>query len=68
MSFRIKTTHQLLDTNTPPKQNDKSGLAFFETTTTGFTLPEKKEDNRPKDSNAKGMAVRVVNGAQADHM
>jgi hypothetical protein len=77
MSFRVKTTHHLLQNNPPPKPQEKNAISFFEVpdekdvyVPSSFLPSEKKtqQDNRPKCSSAKGVAIRTVTSAQADHM
>lgn len=81
MSFRVKSTHQLLQPQALPNENESVSYLF--------SSDEKKNDdhssflsdsylqqsevqrqvqNRPKVSNQKGMAIRTVPSAQADHM
>jgi len=76
MSFRVKTTHQLLQTNPAPGQ-EKPTLSFFETDekngnyiSTFLTngSGQKPVDNRPAQSSTKGIAIRTITAAQADHM
>lgn len=76
MSFRVKTTHQLLQTNPAPKPQDKNAISFFDVSdekssyvgSNFLPVENKNQDNRPKGSNTKGMAIRTITSAQADHM
>lgn len=81
MSFRVKTTHKLLDPGVPPVQNTQNSFMsllkkddarnsfldddFIEPT----SVPrERVQENRPKTSSNQGMAIRSIPTAQADHM
>ena len=78
MSFRVKTTHPILQNNPVTKPQEKNARLFFEVPDdekTYLTQPylsttEKKtqQENRPKGSSGKGMAVRTITAAQSDHM
>ena len=75
MSFRVKSTHQLLQNTTPPKQ-DKQQVSFFdqvdekgEKSYLRDYLPKSsKTESRPKETSTNGIAIRTITSAQADHM
>lgn len=74
MSFRVKTTHQLLQNNPPPKQ-ENSSMSFFDhvdekssTYMPNFLPPNNQQKNAPAQSSTNGMAIRTITSAQADHM
>jgi len=76
--FRVKSTHPLLQPDIPPQPQQsysQSSLSLYgdeddEKHNMLYTVETQKSvtDNRPKDSSTKGMAIRVVNGGQPDHM
>lgn len=78
MSFRVKTTHKLLDNATPPKpekpvlsfldSDEKGEVAYLSSFLPGNTGVSKKSDSQPNQSSSKGMAIRTITSAQADHM
>lgn len=82
MSFRIKTTHSLLQPSAQqPAQNDKvnilnllgggtdrQGTLFLDEHFTADSEKKQANNNRPKVGTNIGMAIRSVPTAQADHM
>lgn len=78
MSFRVKTTHKLLETNPPPQpqkqalsfldQEDSKQSSYLSTLLQCKTQTNSTPENRPKDTSANGMAIRIISSAQADHM
>ena len=81
MSFRVKTTHKLLDPNgIPPPQNtqntfisllkkdDEKGSFLDDDFVDTAPVRERPQENRPKASSNQGVAIRVIPTAQADHM
>ncbi len=75
MSFRVKSTHELLKPQQPPpktfldssseNKDDEYLSNLFSNTS---TEKQKQRQNRPRDGSNKGMAIRTVSSAQADHM
>lgn len=70
MSFRVKQTHDSLPMSTPKKVQEQ--LSFFDEKTS-YLRPikdnnTKKKENRPREGSIKGMSIREVTTAQADHM
>lgn len=69
MSFRIKTTHKLLEPNVPlDKRPDVSSLYDENGDLKPFKMADSVVENRPTAGSAKGLAIRVVKSADADHM
>jgi hypothetical protein len=77
MAFCIKKTHPLLQTNTQPPKTDNVSMFFdiqdeksyINGTQPFFPVNQNTQpENRPKDSSSKGLAIRSVPSAQADHM
>lgn len=74
MSFRVKTTHQLLQNNPPPPKQENSSISFFDhvdeksSTYVPNFLPNNQQKNAPAQSSTNGMAIRTITSAQADHM
>jgi hypothetical protein len=66
MAFRIKQTHPSLDQNPIPKTQEKPPMSFFDDNV--LTAPPKSAPSVPRQSSNKGIAIRQVPGAQADHM
>lgn len=77
MSFRVKTTHQLLQTTKPPaKADEKDSILFFDRPVFSDNKGRKEvgqqpvanPSNGPKNGSSGGMAVRTVVIGQPDHM
>jgi len=78
MSFRVKTTHKLLEPNAPPPpptQNtfmnmleDDEKAAYLPKNFKGKSQTLTTPLTRPKGSSNQGMAIRTIPTAQADHM
>lgn len=70
MSFRVKSTHQLLQTNPPPKQ-EKPSLSFLEqeeSKDAPYVSTFLPKNTFPNETSLKGIAIRTIPSAQADHM
>jgi hypothetical protein len=78
MSFRVKTTHKLLDQYVPPppqktqstrSKKDDGKNNFLDDDEFVDTVPVNSvPESRPNISSSKGLAIRTVTLAQADHM
>jgi hypothetical protein len=77
MAFRIKLTHSSLNQTPPPKVEEKSAISFFDipdekdsfsNNTYSVPQPTAAQVSRPSSSDSKGMAIRPIAYAQADHM
>jgi hypothetical protein len=79
MSFRVKTTHKLLQPNNVATGNveknqlsvmslldDSKSVNFLDSHFPTSTQPQ--QENRPRGDSSKGLAIRIVSGAMADHM
>jgi len=82
MSFRVKTTHPLLQANSVSTNgvekkissdvislldDPKSNVSFLDSHFASSNITS-QQANRPKGDSSKGLAIRVVPGAMADHM
>lgn len=71
MSFRIKTTHPLLDTRPPPtvpSENEKTNKFLVDTLKLDVNVNNNQRlPAARRDSNA-GLFIRTIPFAQADHM
>ena len=75
MSFRMKITHQLLQQPTAPEtmsfsflDNRNSSYLNSNYMSLPMSTPDSQGENRPKGDSSKGMAIRIVASAEADHM
>lgn len=64
MSFRIKTTHKLLETTSKPKQ--ESSQLFYDPKT--YTTSTTSKATPPKGDVKQGLAIHTVNSCGPDHM
>lgn len=71
MSFRIKTTHTLLQPYVPPpapKKKEDGKTSSVASQSVPKKLAPAVAVSKPKDGSSQGMAIRTVPTAQADHM
>lgn len=75
MSFRVKTTHPLLNPQQQPEKtasvsylfsDDKNGEDLY--LSNDYLKKSEQQNNRPTQSSSQGLAIRTVPTAQADHM
>lgn len=79
MSFRVKATHKLLQPNSVATNNTERNVSMYtslldDPKNVNFldshfaTSLQPQPDNRPRGDSSKGLAIRVVPTAMADHM
>lgn len=77
MSFRVKPTHSSIQQYSQAisiSQNDSKNVTQPDKSKkipkpkTAENILKSQEDNRPKSSSDKGLAIRTVSNASSDHM